>query len=135
VGWWQTEAEGFDGHGAIRYASPVTKERLDRLIVDRGLARSRSVAQRLIMAGEVLVDGAMVDKPGTRVITDSEILLKSKPRFVSRGGDKLAGALSRFPVGVEGRVAADIGASTGGFTDCLLQSGAARVYAVDVGYG
>jgi len=113
----------------------VTKERLDRLVVDRGLARSRAVAQRLIMAGEVLVDGALEDKSGTRVLVDAEIRVKAKPRFVSRGGDKLAGALERFPIRIVDRVVADIGASTGGFTDCLLQDGAAKVYAIDVGYG
>ena len=113
----------------------MAKERLDRLIADRGLARSRAVAQRLIMAGEVLVDGALEDKAGTRVPVDAEIRLKAKPRFVSRGGDKLAGALARFPIRTADRVAADVGASTGGFTDCLLQSGVAKVYAIDVGYG
>ena len=113
----------------------MSKERLDRLIVDLGLARSRAVAQRLIAAGEVLVDGAMVDKPGTQVVRDADIQLKAKPPFVSRGGEKLAAALGRFPVPVAGVVAADVGASTGGFTDCLLQNGARKVYAVDVGYG
>ena len=113
----------------------MAKERLDRLIADRGLARSRAVAQRLIMAGEVLVDGALEDKAGTRVPVDAEIRLKAKPRFVSRGGDKLAGALARFPIRTADRVAADVGASTGGFTDCLLQNGVAKVYAIDVGYG
>jgi len=113
----------------------VTKERLDRLIVGRGLARSRAVAQRLIMAGEVLVDGALEDKAGSRVPVDADIRVKTKPRFVSRGGDKLAGALERFQIRVTDRIAADIGASTGGFTDCLLQAGAAKVYAIDVGYG
>jgi len=113
----------------------VTKERLDRLIVDRGLARSRAVAQRLIMAGQVRVDGTLEDKAGTQVPVDADIQLMVKPRFVSRGGDKLAGALARFPIRVADRVAADIGASTGGFTDCLLQSGVAKVYAIDVGYG
>ncbi|MGC9522163.1 MAG: TlyA family RNA methyltransferase [Anaerolineae bacterium] len=113
----------------------MKKERIDRLVVDRGLARSRSVAQRLIYAGEVLVDGALVDKPGTQVPADADIELKAKPPYVSRGGEKLAAALVRFPIQVEGRVAADIGASTGGFTDCLLQNGARKVYAIDVGYG
>ena len=113
----------------------MTKERLDRLIVGRGLARSRAVAQRLIMAGEVLVDGALEDKAGSRVPVDADIRVKTKPRFVSRGGDKLAGALERFQIRVTDRIAADIGASTGGFTDCLLQAGAAKVYAIDVGYG
>jgi 23S rRNA (cytidine1920-2'-O)/16S rRNA (cytidine1409-2'-O)-methyltransferase len=113
----------------------MTKDRIDRLIVDRGLARSRSVAQRLIYAGEVFVDGQLVDKPGTQVPTEAEVKLKAKPRFVGRGGEKLAAALARFPVVVTDVVAADIGASTGGFTDCLLQNGARKVYAIDVGYG
>ncbi|MBN1250394.1 MAG: TlyA family RNA methyltransferase [Anaerolineae bacterium] len=113
----------------------VKTERLDRLVVQAGLVASRSIAQRLIMAGEVLVDGELADKPGMRIPTSAQIDLKAKPRFVSRGGEKLAAALERFGVAVAGRVVADIGASTGGFTDCLLQSGAARVYAIDVGYG
>lgn len=113
----------------------MVKERIDRLIVDLGLARSRSVAQRLICAGEVFVDGQLVDKPGTRVSTDAAIAMKAKPRFVGRGGEKLAAALARFPIDVTGVVAADVGASTGGFTDCLLQNGAHKVYAIDVGYG
>ena len=113
----------------------VKKERLDRLVVDRGLANSRSVAQRLIFAGEVSVDGVMVDKAGAQIPVDANLTLKAKPRFVGRGGEKLAAALERFPVQVDGVVAADIGASTGGFTDCLLQYGARKVYAIDVGYG
>ena len=113
----------------------MKKARLDRLLVARGLVESRSVAQRLIRAGEVLVEGQLVDKPGTQVPVEAAIRLKARPRFVSRGGEKLAAALERFDVPVEGRVAADIGASTGGFTDCLLQHGAAKVYAIDVGYG
>ncbi len=113
----------------------MKKARLDRLLVARGLVESRSIAQRLIRAGEVLVEGQLVDKPGTQVPVDAVIRLKARPRFVSRGGEKLAAALERFDVPVEGRVAADIGASTGGFTDCLLQHGAAKVYAIDVGYG
>jgi 23S rRNA (cytidine1920-2'-O)/16S rRNA (cytidine1409-2'-O)-methyltransferase len=113
----------------------VKKERLDRLVVDRGLASSRSVAQRLIYAGEVFVSGVMVDKAGTQVPVDAELSLKAKPRFVGRGGEKLDAALARFPVQVEGLVAADVGASTGGFTDCLLQHGTRKVYAIDVGYG
>lgn len=113
----------------------MTKQRLDVLLVERELAESRSLAQRLIRAGEVLVDGQLVDKPGTTVADDAALTLKAKPRFVSRGGEKLEAALERFPVAVTGKVAADIGASTGGFTDCLLQHGAAKVYAIDVGYG
>ncbi len=113
----------------------MKKARLDRLLVARGLVESRSIAQRLIRAGEVLVEGQLVDKPGTQVPVGAAIRLKARPRFVSRGGEKLAAALEHFDVPVEGRVAADIGASTGGFTDCLLQHGAAKVYAIDVGYG
>jgi len=113
----------------------AAKQRLDILLHESGLAPSREKARALIMAGEVLVNGDMVDKPGTRVDVESEIVVKAKPRFVSRGGEKLAAALEAFPVSVEGRICADVGASTGGFTDCLLQYGAARVYAIDVGYG
>ncbi len=113
----------------------MSKQRLDVMLVERGLAESRSVAQRLIRAGEVLVDGALADKPGLMVTPEAHITLKAAPRFVSRGGEKLEAALTRFGVDVRGLVAADIGASTGGFTDCLLQRGAARVYAIDVGYG
>ena len=113
----------------------VTKQRLDRLIVARGLLKSRSIAQRFIRAGEVLVDGQLVDKPGTSIDAAADITLKARPRFVGRGGEKLAAALERFTVDVEDKVAADVGASTGGFTDCLLQHGAMRVYAIDVGYG
>jgi 23S rRNA (cytidine1920-2'-O)/16S rRNA (cytidine1409-2'-O)-methyltransferase len=113
----------------------VVKQRLDILLHESGLAPSREKARALIMAGEVLVDGAMVDKPGTRVNAEAEIAVKAKPRFVSRGGEKLAAALVAFPIEVAGRTCADVGASTGGFTDCLLQNGAERVYAIDVGYG
>ena len=89
----------------------------------------------MIMAGEVLVNGNIADKPGMRIPVASEITVKAKPRFVSRGGEKLDAALEAFPVPVEGAICADVGASTGGFTDCLLQRGAAKVYAIDVGYG
>ncbi len=111
------------------------KKRLDVTMHELGLAHSRAKAQGMIMAGEVMVNGIMVDKAGTRVTDEDTITVKSKPRFVSRGGDKLAGALSDFQFDVTGKIAADVGASTGGFTDCLLQNGAARVYAIDVGYG
>ncbi len=111
------------------------KQRLDLLVLARGLAPSREKARGLIMAGEVLVDGAPADKPGMPVRPDADIVVKARPRYVSRGGDKLAGALAAFPVPVAGATCADVGASTGGFTDCLLQNGAARVYAIDVGYG
>jgi 23S rRNA (cytidine1920-2'-O)/16S rRNA (cytidine1409-2'-O)-methyltransferase len=121
---------GWQYSGAV-----VTKSRLDTLVHERGLAESREKARALIMAGEVLVNGKVSDKPGAAVQVDAEITLTQKPRFVSRGGDKLAAALAAFPVTVAGRVCADVGASTGGFTDCLLQHGAAKVYAIDVGYG
>lgn len=111
------------------------KQRLDLLLVERALAPSREKAQALIMAGEVLVAEKVVDKPGTRIDVTAEISVKSKPRFVSRGGEKLAAALDAFPIAITDRVAADVGASTGGFTDCLLQYSAAKVYAIDVGYG
>lgn len=111
------------------------KVRLDVLLVERGLAESRSLAQRLIRTGEVLVAGQLADKPGADVAADADISLKARPRFVSRGGEKLAAALDGFSLNVGGLVAADIGASTGGFTDCLLQHGAVKVYAIDVGYG
>lgn len=101
----------------------------------RGLAPSREKARALIMAGEVLVDGRLVDKPGTPVRAEAAVEIKARPRFVSRGGDKLAAALAAFPVDAAGQTCADVGASTGGFTDCLLQHGAAKVYAIDVGYG
>lgn len=113
----------------------MSKKRLDVLLVEKGLAHSRARAQRLIMAGEVLVSGRVVDKPGTRVPTDAVIELLARLPYVSRGGLKLEAALDAFHVTVEELIAADVGASTGGFTDCLLQRGAARVYAIDVGYG
>ena len=103
------------------------------MLVDRGLVESREKAARLILAGEVLVDGQRVDKAGALVATDAEIELRGRSPFVSRGGEKLAHALDHFKVDVRGRICLDVGSSTGGFTDCLLQRGAARVYAVDVG--
>jgi len=114
----------------------IAKERLDKLLVERGLAGSRERARALILAGQVVVGEHTVDKVGTQVKTDVAIRLKGEDiPYVSRGGLKLEKALSYFPVDVNGRTALDVGASTGGFTDCLLQHGAARVYAVDVGYG
>jgi 23S rRNA (cytidine1920-2'-O)/16S rRNA (cytidine1409-2'-O)-methyltransferase len=113
----------------------MAKIRLDLLLVERGLAESRSKAQALIMAGQVRVDGQMVDKAATSFTADANVTVDRGPRFVSRGGDKLEAALAAFPVDVTGRVCADVGASTGGFTDCLLQHGAAKVYAIDVGKG
>lgn len=112
------------------------KIRLDALLTDKGWFESRAKAQSAIMAGQVLVDDQKVDKPGTAVKEDASIrILGDRLRYVSRGGLKLEKALHVFPVSVEGKVLADIGASTGGFTDCALQNGAAKVYAVDVGYG
>jgi 23S rRNA (cytidine1920-2'-O)/16S rRNA (cytidine1409-2'-O)-methyltransferase len=113
----------------------MEKIRLDVLLVERGLVRSRSRAQRLIRAGEVRVAGQVADKPGTQVPVDAAVTLQARPRFVGRGGGKLEAAIQRFALDVSGWVAADVGASTGGFTDCLLQHGARRVYAIDVGYG
>ncbi|MGE5223143.1 MAG: TlyA family RNA methyltransferase, partial [Omnitrophica WOR_2 bacterium] len=113
----------------------MQKIRLDMQLVSRGLSESRSQAQRLIMAGQVRVNGQVVLKPATPVSPDSAIQVDAGPRFVSRGGEKLEAALQVFAIEVSGRVCADVGASTGGFTDCLLQHGAARVYAIDVGHG
>ena len=107
------------------------RKRLDTLLVERGLAASRSQAQALVLAG--LVSG--YTKPGQQVDEAAELLVERPPRYVSRGGEKLAHALAAFHVSAEGRDCADVGASTGGFTDCLLQAGAARVVAIDVGYG
>ena len=107
------------------------RKRLDVLLVERGLAESRSQAQALVLAG--LVPG--YDKPGQLVAADAELAVERPPPFVSRGGEKLRNALDALGVEVEGRDCADVGASTGGFTDCLLQAGAARVLAIDVGYG
>jgi 23S rRNA (cytidine1920-2'-O)/16S rRNA (cytidine1409-2'-O)-methyltransferase len=112
------------------------RSRLDKLLVDRGLAASRERAQSLILAGKVLVDEQKVDKAGAQVLADSPIrLLGADLKYVSRGGLKLERALEYWRIDVEGRVALDVGASTGGFTDCLLQHGAARVIAIDTGYG
>lgn len=111
------------------------KERLDILVVQKQLALSRNKASAMIMAAEVFVNGQIADKPGMRVPVDATITLKDKPRYVGRGGIKLEAALTEFNVEVKGKICADVGASTGGFTDCLLQSGASRVYAIDVARG
>lgn len=110
------------------------RERLDEALLARGLAESRSQARALVMAGAVRVGGRVVDKPGMP-LPEGVLEVAGGGRFVSRGGEKLARALERFSIAPVGLACADLGASTGGFTDCLLQSGAARVYAVDVGYG
>ena len=113
----------------------MAKIRLDVAMTERGLAESRQKAQAIIMAGQVYVDGQKVDKAGAPVTAESRIEVRGKTlRYVSRGGLKLEKAMSCWPIHLEGAVCADIGASTGGFTDCMLQNGAERVYAVDVGY-
>jgi 23S rRNA (cytidine1920-2'-O)/16S rRNA (cytidine1409-2'-O)-methyltransferase len=111
------------------------KQRLDRLLVERGLAESREKAQAIIMAGAVLIDGQKALKPGHSVDVSSHIEVMGKTPYVSRGGGKLAAALDGFGIHVKSAVCMDVGSSTGGFTDCLLQHGAARVHAVDVGEG
>jgi 23S rRNA (cytidine1920-2'-O)/16S rRNA (cytidine1409-2'-O)-methyltransferase len=112
----------------------VKRQRLDLLLVERGLAESREKAQRLILAGEVLVDDAPATKPGHDVPTECVLRVRQPERFVGRGGLKLEEAFNRFPLlRAENKICLDVGASTGGFTDCLLQHGAAKVYAVDVG--
>jgi 23S rRNA (cytidine1920-2'-O)/16S rRNA (cytidine1409-2'-O)-methyltransferase len=111
------------------------KERLDKLLVSRGLAETRSRAQALIMAGEVAIDGQRADKAGMQVALDARITVAEPLPYVSRGGHKLAAALETFEIDVMERVCADVGACTGGFTDVLLQRGASRVFAIDVGYG
>jgi 23S rRNA (cytidine1920-2'-O)/16S rRNA (cytidine1409-2'-O)-methyltransferase len=110
-------------------------ERLDVLLVERGLFETRTQARAAVLAGEVNVDGRLVDKPGTQVADGAGLVVAPRPRFVSRGGDKLDHALETFSISVEGEDACDLGSSTGGFVDRLLQGGAARVVAVDVGYG
>jgi 23S rRNA (cytidine1920-2'-O)/16S rRNA (cytidine1409-2'-O)-methyltransferase len=129
--------------GSVRPASGRTpvggqakvKERIDVALVSRGLAPTREKAARLLLAGAVLVDGRRVDKPGVLVAPGAELKVTARQKFVSRGGDKLAHALAAFRVAPKGRVCVDVGASTGGFTHCLLENGASRVYAVDVGQG
>ena len=111
----------------------MKKLRLDELLVARGLAESRAQAKALIMAGRVLRGTERLDKPGKEYASDVELLVEQPPRFVSRGGEKLAGALERFALDLRGAHVLDVGASTGGFTDCALQAGAADVVCVDVG--
>jgi len=114
----------------------VVRVRIDRLLVERGLAASRERARRLVMTGDVLVGDRPITKPGAEVPADAEVRLRTADSpYVSRGGEKLAGALDAFGLEVRDLVAFDVGASTGGFTDCLLQRGARRVIALDVGYG
>ncbi len=113
----------------------MSKDRLDKMLVARGLVETRAKARGMIMAGEVFVNGQMVDKAGTMVAEGDEIRLVDPLPYASRGGYKLAGALDQFGIAVAGATCADVGACTGGFTDVLLQRGAARVYSIDVGYG
>lgn len=113
----------------------TARKRADQLLVDRGLAESRNKAQALLLAGQVLIDGQKVEKPGQQVAASAEIRLLGELPFASRAGGKLCGALEHFGIKVSGRVCADLGASTGGFTDCLLQRGAREVHAFDVGKG
>ncbi|MEJ2756981.1 MAG: TlyA family RNA methyltransferase [Anaerolineales bacterium] len=113
----------------------MKKTRVDVLLVERGLAESRSLAQRLVMAGQVRADGQVVAKPSVSYPPQVKLEVDLGPPFVSRGGEKLAGAVEVFGLDFSGMVCADIGASTGGFTDCMLQNGAEKVYAIDVGHG
>ncbi|MCX8061540.1 MAG: TlyA family RNA methyltransferase [Anaerolineales bacterium] len=113
----------------------MPKTRLDILLVERHLAPSRAVAQKLVLAGQVRVDGQVALKPSWEIDSHSQIEVQQGLRYVSRGGEKLSAALAHFAIPVAGKICADVGASTGGFTDCLLQHGAQRVYAIDVGKG
>ena len=117
-------------------AEKVEKERLDVLLVQQGLANSRELAKAYIMAGNVYVDGQKEDKAGTKVAVTAKLEVKgNQMKYVSRGGYKLEKAMDVFGIRLDGKICLDIGASTGGFTDCMLQNGATKVYAVDVGYG
>jgi len=114
----------------------VRKERIDKLLMEKGIVQSRERARSFIMAGKVMVEGRTVDKPGTKVEVEAQLQVRGKDQpYVSRGGLKLEGALNVFGMDTQGVVVMDVGASTGGFTDCVLQKGAKKVYAVDVGYG
>jgi 23S rRNA (cytidine1920-2'-O)/16S rRNA (cytidine1409-2'-O)-methyltransferase len=127
------KADGAGGGSASASSGKPTKTRLDVLVFERGLASSRERAQALLLAGSILVNGQKATKPGTQVASDSRVEMTGEPqKYVSRGGLKLEGALEDFGVSPEGRICLDVGSSTGGFTDCLLQRGATRVYAVDV---
>lgn len=110
------------------------KRRIDQILVERGIAESRHKAQALLLAGRILVDEQKVEKPGHQVNPEADIRVLHQAQFASRAGAKLQGALDHFQISVAGRICADLGASTGGFTDCLLQNGASRVYAFDVGH-
>ena len=118
-----------------RAGASAARSRIDNLLVERGLVESRQMARAVLLAGDIRVDGAPVTKPGHLVPSAASIEVLQRPPYVSRGGDKLAHALDVFAIDPSGMTCVDVGASTGGFTDCLLQRGAQRVYAVDVGYG
>lgn len=133
-----TYAERFfqlDRKADLRYATGVKRVRLDVLMVERGLADSRQQAQRLVMAGEVFIGDTRAEKPAQPVRPDAALRVRAPAPFASRGGLKLEAGLKQFELDVAGWTCADVGASSGGFTDCLLKRGAARVYAIDVGYG
>lgn len=122
-------------HNKVTARPTGKRKRLDQLLAERGLASSRASAQRLVLAGKVRVDGMLVTRPGQSIATDSRLEVTEPERYVSRGGWKLEAALAGLGIDVRGKICLDVGASTGGFTDCLLQQGARRVYAVDVGKG
>lgn len=112
------------------------KDRVDKVLVERGMVPSREKARALVMAGKVIVDGKKIDKPGVQINGDAQLRLQEgNSSYVSRGGEKMEGALKAFGIDPKGMIVMDVGASTGGFTDCILQKGAKKVYAVDVGYG
>jgi len=111
------------------------KRRIDQILVERGITESRHKAQALLLAGRILVNEQKVEKPGQQVDPEADIRVLHQVQFASRAGAKLQGALDHFQIRIDGRVCADLGASTGGFTDCLLQNGASRIYAFDVGHG
>ena len=121
--------------GIGSYRTLVKKARLDALLLERGLVESIELAKAVIMSGNVLVDGHRESKPGMQIEAGADIKIRGRPEYVSRGGLKLAKALEHFGISVEGKTCIDCGASTGGFTDCLLKNGARSVYAIDVGYG
>ncbi|MBI4683511.1 MAG: TlyA family RNA methyltransferase [Nitrospirae bacterium] len=116
-------------------ADKITKTRLDKLLFEKGLVESREKAKAVILEGHVLVNGIVVDKAGALVKSDDDLTVKNKMPYVSRGGQKLEHAIRHFDIDVKDKIAMDVGASTGGFTDCLLKHDAAKVYAIDVGYG
>jgi 23S rRNA (cytidine1920-2'-O)/16S rRNA (cytidine1409-2'-O)-methyltransferase len=116
-------------------AKTATRSRIDALLVERGLVESRQQARAILLAGDIRVNGEPVTRPGVLVANEAQIEVLKRPAYVSRGGDKLDHALTTFAIDPSGMVCADLGASTGGFTDCLLQHGARKVFAVDVGYG